>query len=56
MAEWEIALKNLCRVQKLSGDEHLPFKRLISKLKTPNFVGAGIDAPFSIPKRDTCGS
>ena len=45
-----LALKNLYPVQNLSGGEH-PFRRLITKLETSNFVGAGIDEPFSIPER-----
>ena len=46
-----LALKNLCPVQSLlPGGKH-PFQRLVDKLAARDFVGAGIDAPFSIPER-----
>jgi hypothetical protein len=41
-------LHGLSRVQELHGEE-APFYRLRDLLKTRDFDGAGIDAPFSVP-------
>lgn len=40
---------SLHRVQQLDGDHH-PFERLASYLAIANFAGAGVDAPFALPK------
>jgi predicted nuclease with RNAse H fold len=46
----ELALDQLRPVQDLKGVGH-PFQRLVDALAAANFVAAGIDAPFSIPRK-----
>jgi hypothetical protein len=47
--ETSVKVKWVCPIQGLLGNEP-PFQRLANFLRRRDFVAAGIDAPFSIPK------
>ncbi len=50
--EGQRELKNLIPVQELDGEpKEKPFERLVNFLRQKDFAAAGIDAPFSIPKK-----